>query len=162
MAKKDKGSVKKKKAGKGNSGPAELFAVITQAARSSRSVLARRLLASGLYAGQDAVMLALAAEDGQTLSAIASGLGVRAPTITKTINRLAAQGFVVKKASASDGRLAHVHLTEAGRGAIDTIREAVTASEADAVSGLSGKEVKALVKLLRKVDDNLQYSSAAE
>lgn len=155
MAKKDKGGSRKKKSGRAGGSP-ELFAAITQAARSSRSALARRLLSLGLYAGQDGVMLALDALDGQTPSAIAAGLGVRAPTITKTINRLTAQGFVLKKASENDGRLAYVHLTEAGRAAIETIREAVRASEAAAAAGLSGKEIKALVKLLRKVEANLQ------
>ena len=80
---------------------------------------------------------------------------MRAPTITKTINRLADKGFVRKSASESDGRLAHVHLTDAGRAAIAAIRDALEASEALAVDGLSGKEVKTLVKLLRKVDRNL-------
>ncbi|MGN6550622.1 MAG: MarR family winged helix-turn-helix transcriptional regulator [Pararhizobium sp.] len=159
MAKKNKGSGKKK-AAKSDLAPG-LFATLTQAARTSRGVIARRLAASGLYAGQDAVMLALDGEDGQTPSAIAAALGVRAPTVTKTINRLSAQGFVTKKGSASDGRLAHVFLTEAGRGAIAVIRGAIREGEAAAVEGLTGKEVKTLVKLLRKVDANLQEAAAA-
>lgn len=156
MAKKNKGSGKKKaKAGKADPAPG-LFSTLTQAARTSRGVLARSLADSGLYAGQDAVMLALDGEDGQTPSAIAAALGVRAPTVTKTINRLSAQGFVTKKASASDGRLAHVFLTEAGRSAIALVRGAIREGEGAAVAGLTGKEVKTLVKLLRKVDANLQ------
>lgn len=154
MAKKSKSGGKKKKAGKTR--PPEILPAITQAARSGRSVLARRLLASGLYAGQDAVMLALDAEDGQTPSAIAAALGVRAPTVTKTINRLAAQGFVTRSASQTDGRLAHVHLTEAGRGAIESIRGAIRASEEQATAGLTGKEIKTLAKLLRRIAENLQ------
>ena len=160
MARKNRNGDKKRKSA-GNA-RAELFSAINQAARASRSVLARRLLASGLYAGQDALMLALDAEDGQTPSQIAGRLGVRAPTITKTINRLADKGFVRKSASATDGRLAHVHLTGAGRAAIAAIRDAVEASEALAVDGLSGKDVKTLVKLLRKVDRNLHSAPDAE
>jgi DNA-binding MarR family transcriptional regulator len=153
MAKKNKGG--RKKVGKA-ARPPEVFPAITQAARSSRSILARRLLVSGLYAGQDAVMLALDAEDGQTPSAIAAALGVRAPTVTKTINRLAIQGFVKRSASATDGRLAHVHLTEAGRGAIEAIRGAIRASEERATAGMTGKEIRTLVKLLRRIGENLQ------
>ena len=67
------------------------------AARLSRTALATRLLAHGFYAGQDQIMIALSHEDGQTPGQLALRLGVRPPTITKTINRLQAQGFLDKK-----------------------------------------------------------------
>ena len=153
MAKKKKDGERKRKSAE--DAQAELFGVINQAARSSRSALARQLAASGLYAGQDALMLALDAEDGQTPSRIASHLGVRAPTITKTINRLAEKGFVRKSASQTDGRLAHVHLTDAGRAAIAAIRQALDGIGALAVDGLSGKDVRTLVRLLKKIVRNL-------
>lgn len=160
MARKSKNGNRKRKPG--DQLQADLFGVINQAARSSRSMLARQLVASGLYAGQDALMLALDAEDGQTPSQIAARLGVRAPTITKTINRLAERGFVRKSASRTDGRLALVHLTDAGRAAIADVRDAVRASEALAIDGLSGKDVRTLVKLLRKVDRNLHAAQEAD
>ena len=64
------------------------------AARLARTALAARLLAHGFYAGQDQIMLTLDREDGQTPGNLAGRLGVRPPTITKTINRLQAQGFL--------------------------------------------------------------------
>ncbi|EMG53857.1 MarR family transcriptional regulator [Ochrobactrum sp. CDB2] len=62
-------------------------------ARLTRTVLATRLLELGLYAGQDAVMLQLAAEDGLPPGVLAQRLGVRPPTITKTITRAAEPGL---------------------------------------------------------------------
>ncbi len=160
MAKKNRNGGKKRKSGEERQ--PDLFGAIGLAARSSRSVLARRLAASGLYAGQDALMLALDAEDGQTPSQIAARLGVRAPTVTKTVNRLAERGFVRKDSSRTDGRLAHVRLTDDGHRAIAAIRDAVRTSEAIAVDGLSGKDVKTLLKLLRKVERNLHSSEGAD
>ncbi len=160
MAGKGKKSERKKKSAR--KAQDDLFGAINQVARSTRGLLARQLAASGLYAGQDALMLALDTQDGQTPSQIATRLGVRAPTITKTINRLAEKGFVRKSASEIDGRLAHVHLTEEGRAVIEAIRAAVEASETLAVEGLSGKDVKTLVKLLRKVDRNLHSPQGAD
>ncbi len=61
---------------------------LQSAARLSRTALAARLLDHGFYAGQDQIMLSLSHEDGQTPGQLASRLGVRPPTITKTINRL--------------------------------------------------------------------------
>jgi len=128
---------------------------LAQTARSFRTLLSRHLLEAGLYAGQDAIILELETHDGKTVSELAQTVGVRAPTVTKTINRLVAQGFVEKRPSSSDGRVTHVHLTETGRHAVASIRNAIAASEACALSGMSGKEIRSLAKLLAKLDANL-------
>ncbi|MCT8997660.1 MarR family winged helix-turn-helix transcriptional regulator [Chelativorans intermedius] len=125
------------------------------AARLSRTALAERLLDQGLYAGQDKIMLALSRENGQTPSQLAEKLGVRPPTITKTINRLAAQGFLEKRASEEDARRAHVYLTETGEQAIRAIERSVRKTEKQALKSLDKKEQKALSRLLARVEANL-------
>jgi DNA-binding MarR family transcriptional regulator len=125
------------------------------AARLSRTALAARLLAHGFYAGQDQVMLALNEEDGQTPGQLAARLGVRPPTITKTINRLQAQGFLDKKASDTDARQAHVFLTDAGRDAMLAIQKTLRKTEKQALKGLDKKEQKSLAKLLSRIEANL-------
>jgi DNA-binding MarR family transcriptional regulator len=145
---------KKKKSHEDVSG-AGLAAAVVNAARSMRTVLSRNLLATGLYAGQDGVILALAEEGGLTAGALASRLGVKAPTMTRTIGRLEAQGFVERRPDETDGRLTVVHLTEAGRASVDHISEAGRLSEQQAAEGLSEKDVRHLLKLLRAVDGNL-------
>src|SRR5690606_30854630 len=81
-----------------------LIGKLQSTARLSRTALASRLLKHGLYAGQDQIMLVLDAEDGLTPGRLAQRLGVRPPTITKTINRLQAQGFLAKQSSEADAR----------------------------------------------------------
>ena len=127
------------------------------AARASRTALAARLLAHGFYAGQDQIMLALAREDGQTPGALAERLGVRPPTITKTINRLQGQGYLDKRASETDARQAHVFLTENGRMAIKAIEKALRKTEKQAFRGLDKKEQKTLAKLLARVEANFAH-----
>lgn len=131
------------------------------AARLSRTVLAERLLDQGLYAGQDKVMLALDQENGQTPSQLATRLGVRPPTITKTINRLAAQGFLEKRASEEDARRAHIYLTENGEQAIREIERSVRKTEKQALRTLDKKDQKTLVKLLARVEANLSRDGAS-
>lgn len=121
------------------------------AARLSRTALASRLLAHGFYAGQDQIMLSLSQEDGQTPGQLAGRLGVRPPTITKTINRLQAQGFLDKKASDQDARQAHIFLTEPGRDTIRAIEKSVRKTEKQALKGLDKKEQKTLSKLLARI-----------
>lgn len=151
--KKDKSGKKKLHAAADAAGFA---AVLSQAARSMRTVLSRNLLSGGLYAGQDGVILALAENGGLTAGVLAMRLGVKAPTMTRTIGRLEAQGFVERRPDDGDGRLTVVHLTETGRQSVDLIALACRTSEAQAVTGLSDKEIRTLFKLLRAVDSNLK------
>ena len=132
------------------------------AARLSRTALAARLLAHGFYAGQDQIMLTLSGEDGQTPGQLAARLGVRPPTITKTINRLQTQGFLEKKASESDARQAHIFLTETGRDTIRAIEKSVRKTEKQALKGFDKKDQKALSKLLSRIEANLSNSELEE
>lgn len=125
------------------------------AARLARTALAARLVAHGFYAGQDQIMLALDREDGQTPGHLAGQLGVRPPTITKTINRLQAQGYLDKRASDHDARQAHIFLTDAGRETIRAIEKSVKKTEKQALKGLDKKDQKTLFKLLARVEANL-------
>jgi DNA-binding MarR family transcriptional regulator len=124
-------------------------------ARLGRTALATRLLEKKLYAGQDQLMLALALQDGQTPGQLSAELGVRPPTITKTISRLTAQGFLDKRGSDSDARQAHIFLTDSGREAIMMIEKSVKKTEKKALDGLDKKDRKTLYKLLKKIEGNL-------
>ena len=148
-----KKKTKTKKSRKGDH--AETLLMITQVARNARTALSRHLLDLGLYAGQDGVMLALDAQDGQTPGAIAVSLGVKAPTVTKTIGRLAAQGFLRREGSPDDGRMMLVFLTEAYRDQIKSIRKSQRKTEKAAFAGLKKKEVAELLALLSTIDTNI-------
>lgn len=160
--KKDK-SAKKSKEGKKTDElfrPEDLAQSITQAARSMRTVLSHNLATSGLYAGQDGVILALAQEGSMTPGQIAMKLGVKAPTMTRTIGRMEAQGFVERSSDDEDARLTLVKLTAAGRKSVEHINTSLANCSARAIDGLSSKEVRTVVKLLRAIDANLQASAA--
>ena len=158
MSAKKKTKLKKSK----RSDHAEAFLMINQVARNARTALSRHLLDLGLYAGQDGVMLALDAHDGQTPGAIAASLGVKAPTVTKTIGRLAAQGFLRRQGSPDDGRMMLVYLTDAGRDQIKSIRKSQRKTEKAAFAGLKKKEVAELLALLSTVDANISASLRPE
>jgi DNA-binding MarR family transcriptional regulator len=135
---------------------------LQSAARLTRTALAQRLLTHGFYAGQDQIMLALAQEDGQTPGQLATTLGVRPPTVTKTINRLQNQGFLGKAASDHDARQAHVHLTDSGREAIRAIEKSLRKTEKTALKGFDKKEQKMLARLLARVEANFSDAEVSE
>ncbi|MFN7101836.1 MAG: MarR family winged helix-turn-helix transcriptional regulator [Pseudorhizobium sp.] len=158
MGKKKDG--KKSKSGKKKDvdglSPSDLATSVTQVARAMRTALSRSLAESGLYAGQDGVILALSGEDGLTAGELAGRLGVKAPTMTRTISRMEAQGFVERRGDGEDGRLTVVFLTEQGRSTVEQIERSVTDCSAAAVQDFSDKEIKSLLRLLKAMEANLQ------
>src|ERR1700754_708132 len=148
MGKKHKDGKKNKSGKKKDNGDytlVDLSPALTQAARSMRTTLSRSLTESGLYAGQDGVILALAGQDGLPAGTLAQKLGVKAPTMTRTIGRMEAQGFVERRPDADDARLTKVYLTEAGRSSVAQIESSAAACDALATRGFSEKDVRSLV-----------------
>ncbi len=116
-----------------------------------RTVLSRNLLESGLYAGQDGVILSLAETDGMTAGGLAQKLGVKAPTMTRTIGRMEAQGFLERKPDAEDARLTKVYLTELGRGSVQAIADGGVGLRSDWLRlSFREKEIRNLVRLLKR------------
>lgn len=138
----------------------KLLASLQNTARVSRTHIARELLSTGLYAGQESVVELLAATDGQTLGQLAAALGVKPPTVTKTISRLQEQGFVERRPSETDARQIHVWLTDAGRALVGAMRDAVRAAEARALDGVKKKERKQLARILARIESNLTEPAA--
>ena len=141
---------------------ADLSPALTQAARSMRTAMTRSLTASGLYAGQDGVILALAANDGLPAGSLAQKLGVKAPTMTRTIGRMEAQGFVERRPDAEDARLTKVYLTETGRNSVSEIESSAASCDELATRGFSEKDIRSLVRLLKTIENNLQAGDEDE
>ncbi|WP_417678656.1 MarR family winged helix-turn-helix transcriptional regulator [Roseibium sp.] len=131
---------------------------LVQAAKAQRARSGGHLMRIGLHPGQELVLKVLADTDGRTMSQLALALGVQPPTVTKMVTRLSAQGYVRRQVSDTDGRLARVHLTEAGRDLVESVDKAWKRLEREAMAGLDDKDRKKLRKLLRQVEKNLSIS----
>jgi DNA-binding MarR family transcriptional regulator len=132
---------------------------LVQAARLHRSRVGDRLASLDLFAGQEQVVQALAAAGTMTMGDLAATLRVRPPTASKTISRLAALGFVERRAEAGDGRIVRVRLTETGFAKAAAIERLWDEVEAELLDGFDGKEKRRLRKLLRKAARNLAEAS---
>lgn len=135
---------------------------LVQAARLHRSRMGDRLAELGLFAGQEQVVQALAAEGQMTMGELASILRVRPPTASKTVSRLAALGLVERRAEPDDARVVRVGLTAEGTAKAQAIASLWEDVEAELLDGFDGKERKRLRKLLRKVARNLAEVSGAD
>lgn len=135
---------------------------LAAAARVYRARMGAAVGPLGLHAGQEGVLNALSLHDGQAMSELADTLGVQPPTVTKMVARLAAQGYVQKRASKSDARQARVFLTKAGRGALQGLEALMDELEERALEGIDEKDRRRLRKLLRRIIRNLDGGEPAE
>lgn len=149
--------------------------VLMRAARLHRARMGEKLVALGLYPGQEQVLQALAAKTeaasagkddarpaGMSMGELAAILQVRPPTASKTVSRLSALGLVARQERDGDGRVVRVALTEEGLARAQAITGLWDAVEDELLGGLDGKDRKRLRKLLRKAARNLARLSAAE
>jgi len=134
---------------------------LSQAARATRLYAGGHLATVGLHPGQEGVLKALSEIDGQSMGDLATMLSVKAPTVTKMVARLAAQGYVDRRASKGDGREVHVFLTDRGREAVASVDRIIKRVEKRALSGIEEKERRRLRRLLRTVERNLGVADAA-
>ncbi|KPQ10749.1 MAG: transcriptional regulator [Saliniramus fredricksonii] len=159
--------------------------VLMRAARLHRARMGEKLVALGLYPGQEQVLQALAGRGagkdtaknivkdetgtdgvntpaGMSMGELAAILQVRPPTASKTVSRLSAMGLVARQDRDRDGRVVRVALTEAGQDRAEAITGLWDEVEDELLAGLDGKDRKRLRKLLRKVGRNLARLAAAD
>ena len=132
-----------------------VVARMSAATRAYRARIGNLLGGIGLHAGQEGVLKALDRSDGQSMTELAAMLGVQPPTVTKMVGRLAAAGYVERRGSETDGRLAHTFLTDEGRNALTQINKMLKQVDGQAFAGLNVKDQKKLGRMLRRIARNL-------
>jgi len=89
--------------------------VVVRLAGTHSALLER---ATGLPGAQLWALHEVAAADGSTVGDLAQRLGVHQTTATNLLNRLEAQGMVLRERSSADRRVVHIRITPAGRKAL--------------------------------------------
>ena len=133
-----------------------LGAKLQAVARLARSNLAAGLLEHGLYAGQEQVLFLLDEHGPLALAELAEKLDVRAPTITKTVTRMEAQGFLSRAVSRDDARSIIIALTPDGRRVLKIGRQITKDTEAAIFSGLNTADQESLSNGLDHVLSNIK------
>ncbi len=134
-----------------------LLHVFSHLARTSKEVLGQQLQRFGVHSGQQYLLeLLWQTPDGLTVGEIAERLAVEAPSITRTVQRMARQGFVEKHPHPTDARLVIVKLTMKGQALEQVIPQAMSHFEAHVLAGLSEVERAFLMRLLKHMLQNLE------
>ncbi|WP_050181904.1 MarR family winged helix-turn-helix transcriptional regulator [Domibacillus robiginosus] len=101
-----------------------LFHTIHQLSRLLTKLVNETLQPFGLYSAQWAVLFVLKTKGAMPQSALCEYLAVEAPPMTRTIQRLAKQGYI-RQVPGEDKRIKVIHLTEKAREAYPEWEQAV-------------------------------------
>lgn len=128
-------------------------------ARASALVSARfhaRLADYGIGIAEWRVLASLSDGEGMSLGELARITLFKQPTLTKIIDRMAQEGFVIRDAAPGDRRRLSLHITGKGRALVDDLLVEAKAQEASVLSPFSDEEQVRVKAVLRNLIDRLE------
>ncbi|WP_406345141.1 MarR family winged helix-turn-helix transcriptional regulator [Streptomyces sp. NBC_00648] len=128
---------------------------VSRVARLHRVAAGRLLRATGLYAGQEILMMHLWDAGAVRQSELIKALELDPSTVTKMLQRLEQTGQVRRRPDPADRRASLVEATEASCALHDAVEAAWNGLEEKTLAGLTTAERAELARLLNKVEANL-------
>ncbi|MFE4758827.1 MarR family winged helix-turn-helix transcriptional regulator [Streptomyces mirabilis] len=128
---------------------------IFRAARVHRMVASNLLRETGLYPGQELLMMQLWEHGEQRQADLIKTLGLDPSTITKMLQRLEQSGFVTRKPSHQDRRAVIVSTTRAGYALRDRVQQAWRELETITADGFTDDEYDQTMRFLARIEANL-------
>lgn len=110
-----------------------------------------QLRAAGLNSLEWRVLATLSDSPPLPVGQLANEVLAKQPTVTKTLDRLVAQGWVERRADAADARRARVALTAAGQQHVAPLLQAAKAHEASRLQALGAPQLDRLRDELRQL-----------
>ena len=129
--------------------------LLVQVIRAHRHTAQELLAEVDLYPGQEFLLYNLWAEDGLAQNELAERLAVRPATLTRMLDRMEKQGFVVRRPDESDLRVSRVFLTDAGRALEAPVCNLWSKLDAATLANMSTEEHLLLRRLLKQILSNL-------
>lgn len=109
----------------------------------------------GILDGYRHILFALARADGKTQYEISVITHLKAPTISVALQKMEAEGLVMRFTDESDQRQSRVYITERGREIHEKMQNNLVLSEQNALNGISDEDEKALRNILLHMRSNL-------
>jgi len=129
--------------------------LLAQTCKRHRFRAHARLEETGLYRGQQFILMVLWEQEGRTHSELAEALHVQPATMSNALKRMEKAGFVARRPDPDDQRVSRVYLTDAGRAVRATVEQMWRDMEAQTFAGFSPEECLALRGYLRRIIENL-------
>jgi MarR family transcriptional regulator, transcriptional regulator for hemolysin len=129
--------------------------LINMAARSFARLGEQKVQPLGFRIGQLPVLYLL--REGARLSQkqLAQLAKVEQPSMAQTLSRMERDGLIERSPDPDDGRSSLIALTKTAKAKLPKVREALDADAEVMLAGFTDKEVATLVKLLQRLNENL-------
>lgn len=111
--------------------------------------------AQGLNESYRNLLFHLSREDGVTQLDLSRMTHLKPPTISVTLTKMEAEGYIERKTDENDRRAVRVFLTEKGKAFESASRKLVKSLDARSLEGMSDEEVATLMELLDRIYFNL-------
>lgn len=128
---------------------------INDTARLRRLAFDAVLRPEGFTTSQASVLRHLSSKDGLSQSELAQQLDLGKVGVGEIIDRLAAAGFLERRASEIDRRMWNIFLTPAGRRAVTKLRRLALRQNERILAGLSPEQVREALHILEVIKSNL-------
>lgn len=129
--------------------------LVHDVSRLRRRVVDKALKPLGVTRSQWWVLAFLSRSDGMSQVALADELDLGKVALGQLIDRLEKTGFVTRRADEDDRRIKRVHLTRRSHTLIARIRDSVSATEREILEKIDEADLKATVRALRGMKENL-------
>ncbi|MGW1028265.1 MarR family winged helix-turn-helix transcriptional regulator [Streptomyces sp. NPDC002577] len=139
---------------------APMSEAIFRAARVHRIMAGNLLRETGLYPGQELLMMQLWEQGEQRQADLIKTLGLDPSTVTKMLQRLEQSGFVTRSPSPHDRRAVVVNATRAGQALRDRVLQAWRDLESITAAGFTDEEYQQAMRVLTRIEANLTNTSA--
>jgi DNA-binding MarR family transcriptional regulator len=136
-------------------GVEELGYLLVEVSKLHRVHAHQALEELGLYRGQNFVLDALVEQEGLAQSELAERLLVRPPTISNSLERMEAAGWISRRSDADDRRISRVYLTEAGRAKHEAVSALWRDLETRTFAGMAPEQRSLLWQMLLRIRENL-------
>ncbi len=125
-------------------------------ARLWRAEIDRRLAVFGLSESRGLTLLHLSRLAGAASQReLAEAVGVRGPTLVRTLDRLEAEGLIERRAEGCDRRTKSVHLRPEATPVLRQIETTAAKVRAELLEGLTTDEIKTCLKVFERIASHL-------
>ena len=136
--------------------------LINMASRSFARLGERRVKALGFNIGQLPVLYMLRNGAEMSQKDLAKFAKIEQPSMAQMLARMERDGLIRRTPDPTDGRSSLVSLTDAARERLPAARQALEEGREVVLAGFSADEVQTLLRLMRRLNQNLDRMVAEE
>lgn len=120
-------------------------------AHAWRTELDRRLRPQGFSHSRWLLLLHLSRKDGCTHCELAQSMGIEAATLVKQVDHMEQEGLLKRCVSETDRRVKHLHLSAAGKKAVEHIRSNAAELRKEILAGTSKEDLTTTLTVLQNI-----------